>query len=164
MKTHFFPRLVILLPAAFLLLSCGNNAARQTPEEKVLTVASEVSSNTVTSCFMRTEGKNSQDTAAVRLVTNNEIVMGKMVNMPFEKDWREGTVKGRKNGDTIVGIWTFMQEGMWDSIKVSFLLKDDQLIQKETAFNPESGREVLPDTSHYSLIFKKIDCTLFPSR
>jgi hypothetical protein len=113
---------------------------------------------------MRTEGKNNQDTAAVRLVINNEIVTGKMVNMPFEKDWRKGTVKGQKSGDTIVGIWTYMQEGMWDSIKVSFLLKNDQLIQKETAFDPESGREVLPDTSHYSRIFTKIDCALFPSR
>jgi hypothetical protein len=158
-----FPRLLFLFPAA-LLFSCGNNTGRQTPEEKVLTVASEVSNNTVTSCFMRTEGKNSQDTAAVRLVINNEIVTGKMVNMPFEKDWRNGTVKGTKNGDTIEGMWTYMQEGMWDSIKVSFLLKNDQLIQKGTAFDPESGREVLPDTSHYSRIFKKIDCAFFPSR
>jgi hypothetical protein len=164
MRTFIFSRLLLLLPAA-LLFSCGNNnKGRQTPEEKVLTVASEVFNNTVTLCFMRTDGKNSQDTAAVRLVINNEMVRGKMVNMPFEKDWRKGTVKGRKNGDTIAGMWTYMQEGMWDSIKVSFLLKNDQLIQKGTAFDPESGREVLPDTSHYSRIFKRIDCALFPSR
>jgi hypothetical protein len=154
----------LALPALSLLLSCGNNPAKQPPVKKALTIASEVSDNTVTICFIRTEGKRNQDTAAVRLVINNEMVSGKMMNMPFEKDWRRGTIKGRKHGDTIAGTWTYMQEGMWDSIQVSFLLKNDQLIGKATAFDPEKSREVLPDSAAYSLVFNKIDCNLFPSR
>jgi hypothetical protein len=164
MRTYIFPRLLLLLPAALLLSSCENNGGTQTPEGKVLTIASKVSNNTGTFCFIRTEGKNDQDTAAVSLVINNELVSGKMINMPYEKDSRRGTIKGRKIGDTIVGTWTYMQEGMWDSLKVAFLLKDDQLIQKATTFDPAQGREVLPDTSSYSRVFNKVDCSLYPSR
>jgi hypothetical protein len=153
MRRFIFSR-PLLLPITFLLFSCGNNGRRPTPAEKA----------TGTHCFIRTEGKNNQDTAAVKLVITNELVSGKMINMPYEKDSRRGTIKGIKTGDTIVGIWTYIQEGMWDSLKVAFLLKDDQLIQKETTFDPPQGREVLPDTSSYTRVFNKVDCSLYPAR
>ena len=81
-----------------------------------------------------------------------------MQNMPYEKDQRSGTIHGKKEGHTINAMWTYMQEGMKDSIKVSFRLEKDQLLQKASAFDPQKGREILPDSSTYQIRFDKVDC------
>ena len=149
-----------LLVVIAFLCSCGSNDTADTSVTgKALEVAAEVSTNVAdTLCFLRTEGVKDQDTAAIRLIIQNDEVTGTMNHIPFEKDARIGTIKGKKNGDIINGVWTYIQEGMEDSIAFSFRLKGDRLEQKATTFDPASGREVLPDTSGYRFDFSSVDC------
>lgn len=152
-------RLFILM--MLLICACSNDERKKdnSATEKALEIATEVSTNTTdTLCFLHTAGTRQQDTTLVRLIIHNNEVTGEMQNMPYEKDQRSGTIHGKKEGHTINAMWTYMQEGMKDSIKVSFRLEKDQLLQKASAFDPQKGREILPDSSTYQIRFDKVDC------
>jgi hypothetical protein len=111
-----------------------------------------------TICFERYSGSRNQDTASVRIIISGTRVNGDYSNFPYQKDARIGKISGTRSGDIIKGIWRYKQEGMIDSIPIEFKLQGDTMLQKKTTFNMESGREILPDTSNFTVLFKKIDC------
>ena len=75
-------------------------------------------------------------------------VTGKMMYLLSEKDWRLGNISGRKHGSTIEAKWTFMQEGMVDSIDVRFDIQGDKLTEQSSGATYE---------------YMKTDCAKFPA-
>ena len=146
-----------LLAAAIftILVSCNS------PSNNKGTTASELpaavpGADTVT-CYRHLAGQQQQDTALVHLIMDKDQVSGSYINAIFEKDRRQGSLRGTKTGNKITAIWTFSQEGQTDSLPVVFELAKGQLRQKPYSYT-ENGREFIADSSAYSLIFQEIDC------
>jgi hypothetical protein len=51
-----------------------------------------------------------------------------------------------------------MQEGMIDSVAVAFRMEGSTLLQKSPSYDPQTGREFLPDTATYRIRFTQADC------
>lgn len=146
----------MLLAAAIIttLFSCNSPAHKGTTDTEL--PATVPGAATVT-CYRHLAGKQQQDTALVHLMVDKDKVSGSYINAIFEKDRRQGSLRGTKTGNTITAIWTFSQEGQIDSLPVAFELTKDQLQQKPYSYT-KNGREFIADSSAYSLIFQKIDC------
>jgi len=112
-------------------------------------------------CFVRTEGTSNQDTTAVHLLLKGGKVTGEMKWLPKEKDSRKGTLNGTIKGDEIKAVWSFMQEGMKDSIDVAFKLSAQELAQKPMKVNTTDGRQETDDAAGYTLIYKLDNCSQF---
>lgn len=136
------------------LASCtqSNNPKTIAPD------GNEESETIGTLCFNRYSGLKNQDTAFVKLVIDGDSVSGHFSNIPYEKDSRVGTIAGVKSGNLIKGIWSYQQEGMSDSIAFEFKLQDSILLQKETTYDLNTGREILLDTSGFTVEFVRVDC------
>jgi hypothetical protein len=115
-----------------------------------------------TLCFQRIEGLTSKDTSFVRLIINKNNVSGNFMYLPYEKDSRVGTINGSKQKNIIKGIWTYMQEGMQDTLSVEFQLDGNTLMQKSYHVDPKTGRQFLGADSPFDLEFKKIECDVIP--
>ena len=110
-------------------------------------------------CFVLTEGIGNKDTTAVHLVINADKLSGEMNWLPKEKDRRKGTLTGTIAGDEIRAVWSFMQEGMKDSISVAFKLSSQQLAQKPLKVNTANGRQDTDESAGYTLLYKPTDCS-----
>ncbi len=108
-------------------------------------------------CFLRTEGNNNRDTTSVELVIKDNKVTGLMNWMPYQKDSRKGKLQGTIENDTIQAKWSFMQEGMIDTLKLQFKLDNNQLMQKPLKLNTKTGREQTDETAGYSLAYRTSD-------
>lgn len=139
----------LVIAVVALLAACGNEENKKETAEAALEVATEVSTIEVDSvCFIRTDGTKHQDTAAVKLYIKGNSVTGKMMYLPYEKDWRLGNISGKKQGSKIETRWTFMQEGMVDSLAVQFDIDGDKLVE----YNGGTTYE-----------YTKADCSKFPA-
>lgn len=105
-------------------------------------------------CFLLTEGQTKKDSTSIELVIQGDTVTGVMNWMPYEKDSRKGKLKGTKTGDNINAVWSFMQEGMTDTIDVQFKLTDDMLSQKPLKLNTQTGRQQTDAAANYTLIYQ----------
>ena len=111
-----------------------------------------------TLCFERYSGSRGQDTSSISIVLEDNRVTGKYATFPYEKDARIGTITGIRTGNIMKGMWHYQQEGMRDSLGFEWKIEDDKLMQKQTGFDPASGRERLSDTAQFSLEYQRIDC------
>jgi predicted SnoaL-like aldol condensation-catalyzing enzyme len=102
-------------------------------------------------CFLNSMGK---DSTAVELMVKGDKVTGHLNWMPYEKDSRKGTLEGTIKDDTIRANWTFMQEGMTDTLAVNFLLKGETLAQKPLKFNSKTGREQTDEAAAYTISYQ----------
>lgn len=154
-----------LLYIALVVCGCNNtpNKESDTPED-VLFENGNVSTVPAadTMCYMLTQGKENQDTQVAKIVITGNVVEGKLMYMPAEKDWRFGNIKGEKNADILNLQWTFVQEGIKDSTTVIMKMTGNQLFQKSTSYNPETGKEFIADTSQFSVSYQKVDCGNLP--
>ncbi|MBL4677024.1 MAG: hypothetical protein JKY70_12585 [Mucilaginibacter sp.] len=112
-------------------------------------------------CFLRTEGTSNQDTTAIHLLLKGGKVTGEMKWLPKEKDSRKGTLNGTITGDEIKAVWSFMQEGVKDSINVAFKLSAQELAQKPLKVNTADGRQVTDEAAGYTLLYKLDNCSQF---
>ncbi|EOR96579.1 hypothetical protein ADIARSV_0210 [Arcticibacter svalbardensis MN12-7] len=78
--------------------------------------------------------------------------------MPYEKDSRKGIIKAVKTGNEIKGVWIYSQEGMQDSLDIAFKLQDASLLQKPFSVDISTGRQVLRDSSAYSIQYTRRTC------
>ena len=156
-------RPVILFAFLWTLGACTQT---NQPSDHTASVESEAAIVSDTLCFQRYSGLTNQDTASVKLIIDGNNVTGQYTNLPHEKDGRFGSITGIKTGDLIKGMWRYQQEGMDDSIGFEFKLQDDKLLQKNTSFDMNTGREFLSDTASFSLKYVKIACETvdFPAR
>ncbi len=102
-------------------------------------------------CFLHTMGK---DSTAVELMVKGDKVTGHLNWLPYEKDSRKGTLEGAIQNDTVRANWSFMQEGMKDTIAVNFLLKGETLAQKPLKFNSKTGREQTDEKAGYTITYE----------
>jgi len=112
-----------------------------------------------TLCFLRTSGLVHQDTSYIRIVVDGAKVEGSYAHIPYEKDSRKGVVRGSINDGLIQAVWSFMQEGIKDSLPVEFKIQGNKLFQKEYSADPETGHQFLSDTAAYSLEYEQVRCT-----
>jgi len=143
------------------LAACTSPEHRQSTSDTSVAAketATAISSHKNELCFLSTQGTNHQDTTAVHLLIDNTTVSGEMYWFPAEKDRRNGTLSGTKTGDTMSLVWSFMQEGMQDTIRLEFKLRGNILTQKPSIYNATSGRELTDDKSGYTIILKSVDC------
>ena len=103
-------------------------------------------------CYLRTEGQGNKDTTSTELVIKDNKVTGQMYWHPFEKDSRKGTLSGTLKGDTVYAVWSFMQEGMQDTLGLQFLIKGDNLMQKPLKLNTKTGREQTDNLAGFTLL------------
>jgi hypothetical protein len=131
--------------------------------EPALEVATEVSTQAIDSfCHLQVGGITKQDTKALKLVIKNNDVTGELLYLPHEKDGRFGLLSGKKQGDTINAIWRYMQEGMEDTVSVSFVLTENGVMQQRSSFNTRTGREYLPAKGPYDITYTRTDCSILP--
>ncbi len=142
-----------LVLSAVVLASCTGNG-----NQKNRAVDAETPEQDKHYCFQRTEGTNDQDTTTVHftLLANN--IEGEMEWVPYEKDSRKGTLTGTVSGDEITAVWSYMQEGVKDSIVVAFKLSAQQLAQKPLRVNTVSGRQETDKDADYTLVYLPYDC------
>ena len=148
----------LLLAFLTALGACTQN---NQPADHAASVESEAVISSDTLCFQRYSGLANQDTASVKLIIYGNEVRGQYTNLPHGKDSRVGTIAGIKKGDLIKGMWYYQQEGTNDSLGIEFKLQHGKLLQKQTGFDRNTGREFLSDTASFSLKFVQIDCKAF---
>ncbi|RYZ97382.1 MAG: hypothetical protein EOP47_21795 [Sphingobacteriaceae bacterium] len=109
-------------------------------------------------CFLHTDGTANQDSTIVYLMVSGSKVTGEMKWLPKEKDSRNGTLEGTQEGNTIKAVWSFMQEGMTDTMAVEFDYSGDKLSQKPFIVNQATGRQQTDTNASHSIAFNKVDC------
>jgi hypothetical protein len=161
-----------LFICALGLASCAGNGTKTADTVKTDSAATDTS-NTVQLntpaqnmeyCFVHTDGASAQDTTAVHLVINANKVSGEMNWIPKEKDKRKGTLAGTINGNVIKAVWSFMQEGMKDTMAVEFKLSAQQLAQKPFVVNNATGRQQLDTKADYSVLYNLDNCSRYKTK
>ena len=147
---------IISIFASILLLSCNSNQTLNSSGSNSSNADSPVAYQDTTLYFQRLEGSANQDTSNIRLTFNGNTVIGHFNHTPYEKDSRRGTITATRNGNTITGIWAFMQEGLNDTLPVEFKLEANQLLQKAYSVDQSTGRQILTDTSNF-IIYSPVD-------
>lgn len=146
-----------ILGLAFLYIGCSSNNQKNSSD--TLTTDSSGNSSTIdTLCFLHTSGTSNQDSTLVSLIINGDEVTGAMKWFPYEKDSRRGTLEGVQVGNVIKATWSFMQEGVTDTMEMEFELGDGKLAQKPLVVNPNTGREQTDENKDYTIIYNKIKC------
>jgi hypothetical protein len=141
--------LYILALGFSAITACNSGPAKGRPD----TERNEISNDKVTEdtakvgeirqkmCFQAVSGSQRKDTLAVTLNVDGSKVTGDMRNIIFEKDSRKGTLQGELKNRSINAVWTFMQEGMTDTLNLEFQLDEGYLMQRPLKFNTKTGRE-----------------------
>ena len=143
--------------ATIFVASCSSNNIKTVNKDSAdahaadtgkITAAAPVASSL---CFLKSEGK---DTTSIELVTKDTKVTGQMNRLPYQKDSRKGTLDGTVKGDTIHAVWSFMQEGMKDTLNLKFVLKNGELMQKPLKLNTKTGREQTDEAAGYTTVYQ----------
>ena len=153
-------KIIIYLGAILFVLSgcLQQSAENQQSGNRSVVQQKSINPDIDTLCFERYSSLKKQDTASIMLIIEGNRASGRFSNFPYQKDARIGTISGSRAGNLIRGTWHYQQEGMQDSIQFEFKLQEDQLLQKATAFDQETGREVFSDTAAFRLVFDEVDC------
>lgn len=148
----------LILAIAFIAASCNNTGNKnEATLADTLTDASRRTPNVHALCFLRTDGNNKQDTTSIELVIKDNKITGLMNWLPYQKDSRKGKLQGIIKNDTIDVVWSFMQEGMTDTINLKFTVKNNQLMQKPLKLNTTTGREQTDNAADYTLAYNTSD-------
>lgn len=153
----------------FALLAIGSLAACQSSPQQTDTTDTtnskqkikrgKITKRTQDGCYIKVSGQQMKDTLFVQLHVQNNTVSGQMIESIFEKDSRKGTLAGTMQPDkTIKAVWTFMQEGMTDSLNVAFKLDHTGLTQQPFKVDAATGRQVLDTAAPYSIKLEPADC------
>jgi hypothetical protein len=151
----------LLFVASLLIASCSSNNKSENKDSvdanaadtgKIAAAAAPSAASSL--CFLRTEGKTNQDSTSIELVIENNKVTGHMKWLPYQKDSRKGTLDGTVKGDTINAVWSFMQEGMKDTLSLKFKLSNNELSQMPLKLNVKTGREQTDESVGYTLNYQ----------
>src|SRR5690606_31585564 len=110
-----------------------------------------------TMCFLRLEGNQNQDSTYVYMHIKADTVSGIYNWMPYMKDARRGTINGTIDQDTINVVWSYMQEGMVDSIQTKFLIINDQLKQ-QPFMTDNNGKQIQDRNAPFEIVYTPIGC------
>lgn len=147
----------IFVATAILFSNCTNY--QQSNTQSADTVSTNDDTETGNSiCYLKTSGSENQDTTYLHITLEKNRVHGTYDDIPFEKDARRGTLEGSRTDDILDLTWTFMQEGMQDTLRVVFRLAQQDLLQKPLSVDENTGRQITRDSSDFSVIYKKTAC------
>ncbi|WP_295795354.1 hypothetical protein [Mucilaginibacter sp.] len=150
----------LLCIISLLIASCSsnNNKTENKDADKAdstkITAASATATDT-SRCFLLTEGTKNQDSTTIELAIKNNKVTGQMNWLPYQKDSRKGTLTGTAKGDTVNAVWSFMQEGMTDTIGLKLVLNGNRLMQKPLTFDAKTGRQHTDEKAGYTVVYKE---------
>ena len=148
---------IIALVVAVAISACTSTDNTQELGDIIVnsdTLAKSTETESTSMCFLRAEGKSNKDTTSIELVFKDNKVTGQMHWHPFEKDSRKGTLSGTLNGDTVYAEWSFMQEGMQDTLGVQFLVIGNNLTQKPLKLNTQTGRQQTDASAAFTLQYR----------
>lgn len=128
------------MPLFIAFTSCKTtpNKTSLVPTETIQSISNK--SAAINKCFMRISGKQKRDTLTINLQIERDNLAGEMTNDIFEKDIKRGKLRGKVNGKEISAVWTFIQEGITDSVRVNFRFNDGNLLleAKGIDYSPEA--------------------------
>jgi hypothetical protein len=158
-------QLAFILSTATLLASCQSSAQKEqdnsSDSSNKQTKLGKISKRTQDGCYMRASGNQLRDTQYVQLHIQNNKVSGTMIDALYEKDKRKGTLAGTVlPNKTITAVWTFMQEGKTDTMKVALKLDHTGLFQKPLKADMSSGRQVTDNSAGFTVPLKPTDCNM----
>jgi len=147
----------LILPAliAFTVTAYSSPEGKQEAADttvKTDTPAIPADAEATSLCFLRTDGNGNKDTTSTEILIKDKAVTGQMYWHPFEKDSRKGTLAGTLKGDTVYAVWSFMQEGMQDTLALQFLVKGKDLLQKPLKLNTKTGREQTDNAAGFTVV------------
>ena len=146
-------KLITMFGVLLIIASCSADGTRNAAKTNT-TVKAPIAQAL---CFLSTAGNNSRDSTSIELVIKNNKITGQMNWLPYQKDSRKGTLTGTINNDTINAIWTFMQEGVKDTLALNFKIDNSHLLQKPLKLNPQTGREQTDASAGYTLSYATND-------
>lgn len=161
MIKNTYQHIAILLTALSLLSACQGSSKQNTGGDTTQTRSKKgkISKRTQDGCYLYASGNKLRDTQYVQLHIQDNKVSGKIIFSIYEKDSRKGTLSGTMKADkSINAIWTFMQEGVTDTMAVAFRLNHTSLLQKPLITNTANGRQVTNGSAPYSIELKPTDC------
>ena len=113
-------------------------------------------------CYLVGQNK---DSVFLQLEFEGKSFAGKLVHHNYQKDSSFGTYSGELRGDTLVGTYNFMSEGMVSKIEKAFLQKDNQLLEGIGPFKDGASQYELVFVDYDSIQFdqmrslQKVDCS-----
>ena len=147
------------------LAACNNNPNQRVLNDSASTSRTDVKNDSMSICFQRYSGTTNQDTFTVHLVIRDGKVDGELVEMPYEKDTRRGTLKGTQQDSLISTVWNYIQEGQQDTLQAIFKLKPDgNLLQQHYSIDTKTGRQFINDSNAFSIEYKPMDCRKIPKQ
>ncbi|MCO5947094.1 hypothetical protein [Mucilaginibacter flavidus] len=147
-----------LILISLLAAACTSNNTKTESKDADSPDSSTLKTATATDtsrCFLLTEGTKNQDSTTIELAIKNNKVTGQMNWLPYQKDSRKGTLTGTAKGDTVNAVWSFMQEGMTDTIGLKLVLNGNRLMQKPLTFDAKTGREHTDEKAGYTVVYKE---------
>lgn len=105
------------------------------------------------------------DSSTVELsfnVNSHQEVNGKITYKLYEKDKNEGTLIGNMKGDTLIGDYTFMSEGVSSVREVAFLKRENTFIEGYGDVAEANGKVIFKDKKKLKfdqkMILTKVEC------
>ena len=148
--------LILLFAATLTIVSCSSDNKKDADITDT-TALNKKAPIVHALCFLRTEGSNNADSTSIELVIKGNKVTGLMNWMPYQKDSRKGTLAGTLSNNVIRATWTFMQEGMKDTLNLQFKLDSAQLLQKPLKLNTQTGRQQTDSLANFTLVYHTSD-------
>lgn len=153
-----------IIISAFALASCAgggnqkNDTSKTLKEDTLTGTIRPTAQQNKRYCFRRTEGTGNQDTTIVQFTVNVDRIEGTMNWIPKEKDSRKGILTGTISDHEIKAVWSYIQEGMKDSMVVAFKLTPQRLAQKPLKVNAATGRQETDEEADYTVIYEQDEC------
>jgi hypothetical protein len=160
-KTAYKQLTFMFAALSLLAVSCKSASEKENTSDSTnrQSKKGKISKRTQDGCYMYVSGNQMKDTLYVQLHVQNNKVSGKMIDDIYEKDSRKGTIAGTMKADnTINAVWTFMQEGMTDTMTVDFRLNHSALFKKPFKADMSTGRQVTDAAANYTIELKPTDC------
>lgn len=155
MKTNILLALLILSSLVFLW-ACGQSSSVKNQHE--LPEDSNIDTAPQQRCFLRVDGTAQQDSTFVQIQFKGDSIEGIYNWIPYEKDGRKGTLKGKRVEDTLDVVWSYVQEGISDTLHTVFILEKDILKQQPFMINQENGREALDKNATFDIEYNEVPC------
>ncbi len=155
--------LLIMLIQVVSLLSCRNKTTTSTSADTaaittLIVPANDSVSNLISGCYTMISGLSKKDTSFIRLMIDGSAAKGEMITSIYQKDKRQGSFTGTIKDSILNGTWTFVQEGINDSLPLVFRVNGTTLEQKKFSYDRETGRAFIADTASFGSIFNKVNC------
>lgn len=156
-------RTLLILFILPFLGACFNESTKIDGKDTTF-VTSQDSSSTSTPlsemCFLKLDGTQMQDSTYIYVRLKGDSISGVYNWIPAMKDARRGIINGIKRDDTLNAVWSYMQEGIIDTIHTQFLLDSNNL--KQQAFlTREDGRQVRDRDAPFDIVYNSTGCPIF---